>query len=73
MDLSTNVVPATAAFAVGYTGNAGPVTVDWDFDGDGTWDLSGSEVSTTWTYTVPGDFLPKVRITDSGTSTGAGV
>lgn len=66
--LSTNIVPARADFTVGYTGNAGPVTVDWDFDGDGTWDLSGSEVSTTWTYTVPGDFLPKVRITDSGTS-----
>ena len=67
-DLSTNVVPAAAAFVVGYTGNAGAVTVEWDFDGNGTWDLSGADVSASWTYTTPGDFLPKVRLTDAATS-----
>ena len=66
--LSSDIVPATADFSISYTGNAGPVLVDWDFDGDGTWDRSGSDVSTTWTYNTPGDFLPKVRITDTGTS-----
>ena len=67
--LSTNIVPARADFTVGYTGNAGPVMIDWDFDGDGTWDLENcSAVTTSWTYAVPGDFLPKVRITDTGTS-----
>lgn len=66
--LSTNIVPARADFTVGYTGNKGEVTVDWDFDGNGSWDLSGSDVTATWTYTAPGDFLPKVRITDTGTS-----
>ena len=67
-DLSANVVPASAVFVVGYTGNAGAVTVEWDFDGDGTWDRSGPDVSTTWTYSAPGDFLPKVRLTDAATS-----
>ena len=66
--LSSDIVPATATFNVSYTGNAGNVTVDWDFDGDGTWDESGTAVTTTWTYNVPGDFLPKVRITDAATS-----
>ena len=66
--LSSDIVPATANFTVSYTGNAGPVTVDWDFDGDGTWDQSGTDVTTTWTYNAPGDFLPKVRITDTATS-----
>ena len=68
MDLSANLVPATADFAVAYTGNAGAVTVDWDFDGDGTWDRTGSDVTTTWTYAAPGDFYPKVRLTDVATS-----
>jgi hypothetical protein len=68
MDLSTNIVPATAVFEVGYTGNAGAVTVEWDFEGDGRWDRSGSAVSLTWIYDAPGDFHPKVRLTDSATS-----
>ena len=68
IDLSTNLVPATADFAVAFTGNAGAVTVDWDFDGDGTWDRTGSDAMTTWTYAVPGDFNPKVRLTDAATS-----
>ena len=66
--LSSDIVPATATFTISYTGNAGNVTVDWDFDGAGTWDESGTAVTTTWTYNVPGDFLPKVRITDTATS-----
>ena len=65
---AANLVPATADFAVAFTGNAGAVTVDWDFDGDGTWDRTGSDVMTTWTYAVPGDFSPKVRLTDATTS-----
>ena len=68
MDISTNIVPATANFAISYKGNAGSVTVEWDFEGDGTWDQSGSEVSATWTYAAPGDFYPKVRLTDAVTS-----
>lgn len=68
MDLSTNIVPATATFAVVYTGNTGAVTVDWDFEGDGTWNQSGSATTMTWTYSAPGDFYPKVRLTDTATS-----
>ena len=66
--LSSNFAPATADFTVSYTGNAGAVTVDWDFDGDGTWDRTGSDVTTTWTYAAPGNFYPKVRLTDAATS-----
>lgn len=68
MSISSSFAPATADFTVSYAGNAGAVTVEWDFDGDGTWDLSGSDVTTTWTYNAPGDFYPKVRITDTATS-----
>lgn len=67
-ELSTNIVPATATFAVEYTGNAGAVTVEWDFEGDGTWDRTGDATTTSWTYAEPGDFRPKVRLTDAATS-----
>lgn len=68
VELSSNIVPVTASFTVSYTGNAGEVTVEWDFEGDGTWDWSGTDVATTWTCAAPGDFYPKVRLTDATTS-----
>ena len=66
--LSADIVPVTANFTVSYAGNAGAVTVEWDFDGDGTWDRTGANTSTTWNYAAPGDFRPKVRLTDAATS-----
>ena len=66
-DLPTNTAPVVAAFAVEYGGNAGNVTVEWDFDGDGSFERSGASATTQWTYTAPGDFLPRVRLTDAAT------
>ena len=65
--LSTNIAPAAASFAVEYGGNAGSVTVEWDFDGDGSFERSGAATTAQWTYAAGGDFLPRVRLTDAGT------
>ncbi|MCX6646461.1 MAG: PKD domain-containing protein [bacterium] len=35
---------------------------EWDVDGDGTYDLSGDIVS--YSYSAPGDYAPKLRVTD---------
>ena len=73
VDFSTNVVPADATFAVGWTGNAGTVTVEWDFEGDGTVDetetLAAAATSATKThsYQRAGSFTPTVYLTDSAT------
>ena len=66
-DLPTNTAPVVAVFAVEYGGNAGNVTVEWDFDGDGSFERSGASATTQWTYTAPGDFVPRVRLTDAAT------
>ena len=66
-DADYYMAPATAAFAVEYSGNAGAVTVEWDFDGDGTYDRSGPATATAWTYAARGEFRPVVRLTDAGT------
>lgn len=66
-DLSANIAPAEASFAVEYGGNAGTVTVEWDFDGDGVFERSGAAATAAWTYAAGGDFLPRVRLTDAAT------
>ena len=66
-DAEYYMAPATAVFAVEYAGNAGAVTVEWDFDGDGAYDRSGPETTTAWTYAARGEFRPLVRLTDAGT------
>ena len=66
-DADYYMAPAAVSFAVEYAGNAGDVTVEWDFDGNGTYDLSGPATATTWTYSTRGDFRPVVRLTDAGT------
>ncbi|MCC7478033.1 PKD domain-containing protein [bacterium] len=40
------------------------VQYDWDFEGDGTYDLLDGGVSVTHTYPAEGTFNPKVRVTD---------
>ena len=68
LNLSTSVPPATAIFEVSFSLNAGEVTFEWDFDGDGVFesDTGTANVSTN-TYSVHGDYLPSVRLTDAGT------
>jgi gliding motility-associated-like protein len=52
-----------------------PLSVSWDFDGDGIEDATGNQVS--WNYATPGIFNPTITATYSancvGTSSGAGV
>lgn len=38
---------------------------EWDFDGDGNYDLYGTNSSEDYTYLNEGTFLPKVRVTDN--------
>jgi len=46
--------------------NDEPIKFDWDFDGDGTWDISGgSENTVTRKPDKEGDFIARVRITDA--------
>ena len=41
------------------------VQYDWDFDNDGTWDLTDGGVTTTWTYEGAGTYTAAVRVTDN--------
>ena len=70
--LQSDVPPASARFTVGWTGNAGIVTVYWDFDGDGVWDRYGGSTTGTATesyvFREGGVFRPRVRIVDNATS-----
>ena len=68
LNLSTSVPPATAIFEVAFSLNAGEVTFEWDLDGDGVFEFnSGTANVATNTYTVHGDYIPNVRLTDAGT------
>ncbi len=68
LNLSTSVPPATAIFEVAFSLNAGEVTFEWDFDGDGVFEFaSGTANVATNTYTVHGDYTASVRLTDAGT------
>lgn len=42
----------------------------WDFDGDGAFDTSGASPSASYTFTAPGTYYPRVRVTasDGGTA-----
>jgi PKD repeat protein len=41
------------------------VSFDWDFEGDGTFDLVASQASINHTYESAGQFTPVVRVTDN--------
>ena len=59
-----------APLTVQFTGSgstdpeSGPLTYAWDFDGNGTDDASTANPS--FTYTSPGTFLARLRVTDTG-------
>ena len=68
LNLSTSVPPATAIFEVAFSLNAGEVTFEWDFDGDGVFETdTGTANVATNIYAAYGDYLPYVRLTDAGT------
>ena len=54
-------------FSVFYANNKGAVRIYWDFDGDGTYDEQGEELSCTYRYKKAGFYLPMVKIVDMET------
>ena len=58
--------PLTVAFSgTGSTDpESGPLTYAWDFDGNGTDDASTA--TPTFTYTTPGTYVARLRVTDNG-------
>jgi len=42
----------------------------WDFNGDGVYDWNGTAATTTHTYSGPGEYTAKLRVTDDGGATG---
>ena len=58
VDFSTSASSAftdeTVTFTAVVSGGEGPYVLRWDFDGDGTIDLTTSDLTATWTYPTPG-------------------
>ncbi len=46
---------------------------EWDFDNDGTYDRTTTDCTTTYTWTDPGSYPVKLRVTDSNGLTGVDV
>ncbi|MFH1378061.1 MAG: DUF4038 domain-containing protein [Planctomycetota bacterium] len=62
---NSGTVPLTVQFTVTASDPEGdPLTYQWDFDGNGTWDATGSTVS--HVYSNAGHFDPLVRVTATG-------
>lgn len=62
------VTPATVTFTAASASAQGPVQYSWDFDGDGTVDLTTDETTVPWTFTAPGEKTVVMTATD-GVST----
>ena len=65
--VSATFAPAEATFTASTLGAVGTVTFSWDFDGDGTPDLVGTDASVTWTFADRGTFVPSVTAVDAET------
>ena len=69
-DISATPTSGITPFDVGFdaTGSSDSdgsiVRYDWDFDGDGNYELYDGGDSPTWTYTTYGTHTAKVRVTD---------
>jgi len=62
---SQGSIPLTVQFkAVARDPDGKVVRYEWDFDGDGTYDLSGDKDSATYTYEAEGTYTAAVRVTD---------
>jgi PKD repeat protein len=69
-------VPLTVNFSATATDSDGVASFEWDFEGDGTFDrtINSTSGSTSFAYTVVGNYTPRVRVTDRlGVSTTASV
>ena len=68
----TGTLPLTVNFdASGSTDSDGTIDkYEWDFDGDGIWDLdTGTTATTSFEYTTAGNFDAAVRVTDDDGAT----
>ncbi len=74
-----SVTHGAAALGVQFTGTGSPgdtiVTYEWDFDGDGTYDVSSTDTGNAgYVYTLPGSFTAVLRVTnDAGLTDTASV
>jgi len=66
----SGTVPATITLDASdsYDLDGDIITVEWDLDGDGTYDATSVGLDSTqprqWPYTNPGTFAPRIRVTD---------
>src|SRR5690606_11458815 len=67
-DVTSGALPLQVNFDASSStdGDGTIVNYQWDFDGDGIWDLdTGSSPNALFIYSVAGDFDPKVLVTDN--------
>lgn len=57
--------PLAVTFTAQATDSNGIALYEWDFDGDGSWDQSGTASTVTHLYSAEGTFQPRVRVTDT--------
>ncbi|MGH8177225.1 MAG: PKD domain-containing protein [Steroidobacter sp.] len=57
--------PLTVAFTANATDSNGVASYEWDFQGDGVYEVSGAANTATFTYESDGVFQPRVRVTDT--------
>lgn len=66
VDFSTSASSAftdeTVTFTAVVSGGEGPYKLSWDFDGDGTIDLTTSDLTATWTYPTPGVYSVSLSV-----------
>lgn len=69
--VSAEAAPSNGAppLQVAFTANAadadGIASYEWDFEGDGTWDVSSASPTASFTYAAAGVFQPRLRVTDA--------
>lgn len=61
---SNGAPPLGVTFTATATDSNGIALYEWDFDGDGTYDLSGTSNVASFTYTDAGVFRPRLRVVD---------
>lgn len=67
-----NPTSGDAPLGVSFSANVvgAPTLYEWDFDGDGTYDYSNpNSPNVAHTYTSPGNYYPKIRVTDANGNT----
>ena len=62
---SSGAIPLTVQFAITANDNDGIAKYEWDFDGDGVYDLDTTAATGTHTYEQAGTYQAKIRVTDS--------